>query len=77
MDPGTQIITVLQGPGWREYIDMMPHPHMWPIGTVTVGTQLKGALVLDLDSQTYLLIDNAGMYFELEQAKVRAALGGE
>ena len=68
-------ITVAKGTGWRKYIREMPHAQMRPIGTVKFGATLEGALVLDLNSGLYLLIDNTNAWYGLDQAQVVAALG--
>ena len=69
-----QLITIRQGPEWREFIRDVPDARLWPIGTVKVGASHEGALVLDMNSQKYMLIDKDGTYFDLDQAQVKAAL---
>ena len=53
---------------------MLP-PETTPIGVVKVGTRLEGALIVDLVSGDYALIDKDSECFDLDQAQVRAALG--
>lgn len=66
-------MTVTKGDGWRKYLPAMPHKQMRPIGTVKVG-KMEGALVLDLSTAAYMLIESNGAWHELDHAKVRAAL---
>jgi len=74
MSPEEKVI-VTKGDEWQKYI--LPSDvriAVKPLGTVTVGTRLEGALVLDLAGGVYRLIDEAGVWHELDYKKIRAAL---
>jgi hypothetical protein len=72
-------LTVSRGPGWRKFLADVPDLHLWPIGTASVGNRIEGALIIDMRTGRYLLIDKNHVWFELDQAQVRLALtaGGE
>lgn len=69
-------VTVVKGDGWRKYLSVMPNSQMRAIGTAKVG-KLEGALVLDMSSSLYMLIDTTGAWYEVDQVKVRAALDSQ
>lgn len=69
-------VIITKGDGWRRFLSAMPNAQMRAIGTVSVG-KLEGALVLDMGSGLYMLIDRTGAWYELDQAKVRAALDSQ
>lgn len=69
-------LTIIKGDGWRKYVPAMPNKQMRALGTVAVG-KLEGALVLDMSSNLYVLIDRTGAWYEVDQGKVRTALDAE
>ena len=67
-------LTVFRGPGWRQYLATLPDPRFWPIGTAAVGNRIEGALLVDMRTGRYLLVDQNNNWLELDQEEVRLGL---
>lgn len=75
MNTNRDRVAVARGDGWKHFIEGVPPVHQEPVGTVKVGSSLEGALIYDNDTDQFFMIDKQGKAWELNQRKVRAALG--
>jgi hypothetical protein len=67
-------VTVDINGNWKAFLQI-PQPYQEPKGTVRVGTDREGALLLDKQLNEYVMVDRHGRTLQLNQRKVRAALG--
>lgn len=69
-----ETMTVTEGDGWKQYVAPRDvRLAATPLGTVSVGSRLEGALMLDLIAGGYRLLDREGIWHALDYTQVRAA----
>lgn len=67
-------VTVDPQGNWKAFV-AIPQRYQEPKGTVKVGTDREGALFFDKQLGEYVMVDRHGRTLQLNQRKVRAALG--